>query len=117
MNSIKKFLNDEPVVSAATLAAAVAALINLLVAFGVPVTPDQAQAIQEVTAVFAPVLGIIAAFVARKFVFTQRTLDDEYTHDDEVLEYEQDGHVLAGEANELPTNTHVREVGDLDESV
>ena len=34
-----------------------------------------------------------------------------------VVERAQDGHVLAGEASELPTNTHVREVGELDESV
>lgn len=99
----KKILKNEPVVSAATISALVAALLSLLVEFGVPVTDGQQTAIQGLIAVLAP----IAVILVRKHV----------TANANVVERAQDGHVLAGEANELPTNTHVREVGELSESV
>ena len=95
----KKILKNEPVVSAATISALVAALLSLLVEFGVPVTDGQQTAIQGLIAVLAP----IAVILVRKYV----------TPNANVVERAKDGHVLAGEANELPTNTHVREVGDL----
>ena len=103
MNSVKNFAKSEPVISAATISAFVAALLSLLVEFGVPVTDGQQTAIQGLIAVLAPV----AVILVRKYV----------TPNANVVERAQDGHVLAGEANELPTNTHVREVGELDESV
>ena len=99
----KKILKNEPVVSAATISALVAALLSLLVEFGVPVTDGQQTAIQGLIAVLAP----IAVILVRKYV----------TANANVVERAQDGHVLAGEASELPTNTHVREIGELDESV
>ena len=95
----KKILKSEPVISAATISALVAALLSLLVEFGVPVTDGQQTAIQGLIAVLAPV----AVILVRKHM----------TANVNVVERAQDGHVLAGEASELPTNTHVREVGDL----
>lgn len=103
MNTVKNFAKSEPVISAATISALVAALITLLVEFGVPLDDGQQTAIQGLVAVLAPV----AVVLVRKYV----------TANVNVVERSQDGHVLAGEANELPTNTHVREVGELDESV
>ena len=103
MNTVKNFAKSEPVISAASISALVAALLSLLVEFGVPVTDGQQTAIQGLVAVLAPV----AVILVRKYV----------TANANVVERAQDGHVLAGEANELPTNTHVREVGELDESV
>ena len=95
----KKILKNEPVVSAATISTLVAALLSLLVEFGVPVTDGQQTAIQGLIAVLAP----IAVILVRKYV----------TPNANVVERAKDGHVLAGEANELPTDTQVREVGDL----
>lgn len=99
---MKNLVKNEPVVTSAVVAAVVA-IVGLAISFGAPVTPDQADAIQGATVAVLPLIFL----VARGFV----------TPNGKVVEREQDGHVLAGEANELPTNTHVREVGDLDESV
>lgn len=104
MNVIKKTLRNEPVVSAAIITGLVGALLRLLIAFGIDISSEQVEAILDVVTLAAPVVG---AFVARRFV----------TRNSAVVEREVDGHVLAGEASELPTNTHVREIGELDESV
>lgn len=101
---MKKFLKNEPVVSAAVITGLVGAILRLLISFGVDITSEQVEAILDVVTLVAPVVG---AFIARRFV----------TRNGAVVEREQDGHVLAGEANELPTDTHVREIGELDESV
>ena len=103
MNTVKNFTKSEPVVTAAFISATVAGLLNLLIEFGVPLTDGQETAIQALVTVLAPA----AVALVRRFV----------TPNVNVVERTQDGHVLAGEANELPTNTHVRELGDLDESV
>jgi len=100
VNPVKNFAKSEPVISAATISALVAALITLLVEFGVPLDDGQQTAIQGLVAVLAPV----AVILVRKYV----------TANANVVERARDGHVLAGEASELPTNTHVREIGELD---
>lgn len=114
MNSVKNLVRNEPVVSAAVITGIVGGILRLLIAFGIDITSEQVEAIVDLVTLLAPIVG---ALIARRFVYSQKTVDSEFTHDDSVVEYELDGHVLAGEANELPTNTHVREVGELDESV
>ena len=104
MNTVKNLVKNEPVVSAAVITGLVGALLRLLISFGIDITPDQVEAILDVVTLAAPIVG---APIARRFV----------TRNSAVVEREQDGQVLAGEASELPTNTHVREIGELDESV
>lgn len=107
--NVKHIAKAEPVLSAAGISAAVSALIALLVAFGVDLTEAQSVAILGVVAVLAPA----AVALVRKYVSPSAGVVPKR----DVVEYEIDGHVLAGEANELPTNTHVREAGDLDEGL
>lgn len=101
---MKQFLKNEPVISAALITGIVGALLRLLISFGIDISSDQVEAILDMVTLVAPVVG---ALIARRFV----------TRNGAVVEREQDGHVLAGEASELPTNTHVREIGELDASV
>lgn len=56
--------NNEPVVTAGSIAGAVSAILALVVAFGLDLTADQTAAILGVVAVVAPV---VAALIARKF--------------------------------------------------
>lgn len=104
MNTVKNLVKNEPVVSAAVITGLVGAILRLLISFGIDITQDQVEAILDVVTLAAPIVG---ALIARRFV----------TRNSAVVEREQDGQVLAGEASELPTNTHVREIGELDESV
>lgn len=63
-------MKNEPVVTVATITALVAALIALVVAFGVPLTEDQKTAILSLVTVAAP---IVVAVVARRHVTPART--------------------------------------------
>lgn len=94
---IKKFIANEPVITSAVVAL-VAALIPLLLSFGLDITPEQADALQ---AAVLPVMAVIF-LAARGFV----------TPNGKVVEHEKDGVVLAGQANELPTDTEVRNLGE-----
>ena len=58
-------MNQEPVLTAAGIAAFVSATLALLVAFGVGLSPDEVAAVMGVTGVVAP---IVAAYIARKKV-------------------------------------------------
>lgn len=58
-------MKREPVLTVGGIGAAAAAILALLVAFGVPLTDDQQTAILGVVAVAAPV---IVAVIARRFV-------------------------------------------------
>lgn len=104
-----KIAKTEPVLTASGISAAVAAVIALLVAFGVDLTETQTTAILGVVAVLAP----LAVAIARQYVVPLFKVEEEYTPDEDVVEYTIDGQVLAGDASELPTNTHVRTLGDL----
>lgn len=73
---------SEPVVTTASITAAVSALIALLVSFGVDLTEAQTTAILGVVAVVAPLVVI----VARRYV----------TPNSRVVEQEKDGVVVAG---------------------
>lgn len=58
-------MKREPVLTVGGIGAAAAAVLALLVAFGVPLTDDQQTAILGVVAVIAPV---VVAVIARRFV-------------------------------------------------
>jgi hypothetical protein len=94
-------MSSEPLVTVASITAGVAAFLALLMAFGIPVTPEQQTAILRVVAVGAP---IVVALVARGSV----------TPNARVVEgLDGSGIVYAGEANELPTGEPIRESGSL----
>ena len=94
-------MSSEPLVTVASITAGVAAIIALLVSFGVPVTPEQQTAILRVVAVGAP---IVVALVARGRVTPNTRVVESVT---------PAGVVEAGVANELlPTGYYVRQLGD-----
>jgi len=72
-------MSNSPVWSAATVSAIVAALITLLVAFGVPLTEQQSTAIMGFVAVVSP---IAVAFVTSPKV---TSLENPTTKDGETL--------------------------------
>lgn len=58
-------MKNEPVITVASITALVAALIALLIAFGVNLSDQQQAAIMGVVAVVGP---LVAAFIARRKV-------------------------------------------------
>jgi hypothetical protein len=58
-------MSNEPLVTVASITAGVAAILGLLVAFGVQLTGDQEKAVLGVAAVVAP---LVVGFVARRKV-------------------------------------------------
>ena len=85
----------EPIVTTGWISALVAAVIGLLVAFGLPLTDEQQVAVLGLAAVVAP---IVVALLGRR----------------SVVEYASSGQVRAGAASELHTGDYVRRAGDLD---
>ena len=71
--------NREPLITGAIIVSLVAAAIQLLVAFGIPVTPDQTQAIMGFITIVAPLA--VAYFVRGKVT----PLADPKTNDGERL--------------------------------
>ncbi len=57
-------MNEQPAAIVGTITAAVAAVIALVVAFGIDLTPDQQAAILSVAAVAAPLIA--ALFIRRR---------------------------------------------------
>jgi hypothetical protein len=64
-------LNDEPVLTAATISAAVGALLTLLVAFGVSFSTAQIAAIMGVLTVGGP---FIVGFINRSMTYTAKSV-------------------------------------------
>lgn len=64
-------MKREPALIIGSLAALVSAAIGLIVAFGVPVTPEQRTAILEVLAAVAP---LVAMIVTRSYVYAPATV-------------------------------------------
>lgn len=58
-------MSNEPLITVGMIAAIVASLIGLLRAFGVPITPEQQDAINQVLLAAGP---LVVAFVARRYV-------------------------------------------------
>jgi hypothetical protein len=59
-------MNREPVLTAVTAGAIVAALLQLLIAFGLPISDEQTKAVLAFVGVVAPV--VLAALYARSRV-------------------------------------------------
>lgn len=83
-----------PVITAATITAGVGAILGLLVAFNLPVTPEQETAILGVVAVLGP---IIVAVIGNR----------------STVEYTTGGDVARGAANEGPDGEVVRQLGSM----
>lgn len=58
-------MNREPVITTASIAAVIVAIVALLKSFGVPISDEQATALVGAVGVVAP---LVAAFVARRKV-------------------------------------------------
>ncbi len=95
----------EPVISTATVTSAVGAIITLAVAFGLPLTKEQAVAILGVTTVVAPLVVIYA----RRWTVPAAQVVERVERQPEGPDL-----VVAGEASELPTGQTVRAAGSLD---
>lgn len=100
MNTHRKSVPTvEPVLTTAGITAAAAAVIALIVAFGVDLSDVQTEAILGVVAVAAPLVVIIA----RRYV----------TPNAKVVEQEQDGVVVAGAGHDTITEGEkIRDVHD-----
>ena len=57
-------MHNEPVITGASVLAFVAAVVTLLVAFGVDISADQQKAVLSVVAIAGPV--VVAVFVRRR---------------------------------------------------
>ena len=66
------FPDNEPAITAGGLCALAAALLAVLAAFGLPITPDQQKAILGLVAVIAP---IVVALLIRPHVTPQAHID------------------------------------------
>lgn len=64
-------MDREPVVTVAWIGSAVAAVLTLLVAFGVDMTKEQTAAVLGLVAVAAPV---VAGYVARRWAYAPATM-------------------------------------------
>lgn len=65
-------LQKEPLLTVGGIVAVVSAVLVFLKSFGVPITEDQQDAIQNLVAVLAPV---VLAFVARQFVYAPESVE------------------------------------------
>lgn len=94
-------MKSEPVLVRSGITAAGAILV-LLVAFNVPITQEQQDAI---LAALGPVALFVLGLWSRVAVTPNR----------KVVEWEKGGQVIAGEGSELPTGQNIRPAGSLDE--
>lgn len=90
-------MKREPAVTVAAITAAASAIITLLIAFGVPMSEAQSQAILGVVAVLAP---IVVGLIARGMVTPAQTVV--------ALEDRGTGRTVAGPAAEQTDGTPVR---------
>lgn len=93
-------MKTEPIITVAGVTSGAAAIIAVLVSFGVPLTDEQTQAVLGLVAVAAPLVVI----VARKWTVSEGAV---------VERVDKDGIVVAGAASELETGTEIRHAGDL----
>lgn len=66
--NLKQKLKNEPVVLGAAIPALAGAVLVLLVSFGIPITPDQADAIVNVLTLAIPLAMMVGAWIARSKV-------------------------------------------------
>lgn len=86
------------------------AVLGALPLFGVPLTAEQVGAANIVLAALVALITV----VMRHFSRSKASVDQEYTHNQDVVEKIEDHIVVAGEGSELPTGTPIREAGSLD---
>lgn len=93
----------EPLITVATVTAAVTAILALLTAFGIPLSEQQQTAILGVVAVAAPLaVGLLAR--------------SQVTPNAKVVEVDDNGVVRAGEASDvLAPGDRIRTIGSGDE--
>lgn len=65
---MKNVVKTEPVITAAAIPLLVGAVLILLVSFGIPVTPEQADAIVNVIELAIPIAMGVGAYLARRQV-------------------------------------------------
>lgn len=94
-------MKNEPVAIIGAVGAALAAVIGVAVAFGLPITEDQQTAI---LAAVGPVGIVVVLIITRRLV----------TPNGRVVEREDGGKVVAGEGSELPNGLVIRDAGSLD---
>lgn len=95
MNTHRKVTpGHEPVITTASITAAVSALIALLVAFGIDLTEEQTTAILGVVAVAAPLVVIIA----RRYVTPRQDVVEKRDGDQVVA---GPGHDTIGEGEKI----------------
>lgn len=91
------FTEREPAAVIAVVVAFATAVLGLLVAFGVDVTPEQRDAILGVIGPTVLLIGLVAALIRRKVSPTATT----------VATVTASGAILAGGASALPTGVRV----------
>lgn len=64
-------MNDEPILTAAGISAAVGAILTLLVAFGVALSTGQIAAIMGFVTILGP---FIVGYITRKFTYTEKSV-------------------------------------------
>ena len=97
-----------------TIGGGILVLGNLIIG-GLPLFTDAltAEQVGYLNLVFAAVVALATAII-RHFTVAKAKVDNEFTHNDDVVEKIEDHQVIAGEGSELPTGTHIREAGSLD---
>ena len=97
-----------------TIGGGILVLGNLIIG-GLPLFTDAltAEQVGYLNLVFSAVVALAPATI-RHFTVAKAKVDNEFTHNDDVVEKIEDHQVIAGEGSELPTGTHIREAGSLD---
>lgn len=92
-------MNKEPLITAGAIVAAGGAIIGLLVAFGVPITEEQRDAIQNFLTILGPiVLGALVTLAARPAVTPNAKV---------AAVRENSGELVAGDAAAQPNGAPV----------
>lgn len=92
-------MRAKPVLTSTLIATAVTLVLQLVTSFGVPLSDEQTNLISALAALVAPwiVWGLAAHRVSANA---------------DVVEYLENGHILAGEGSEIETGTLIREQGE-----
>jgi hypothetical protein len=70
---LMSFPDNEPAITGGIIVAIAGAILGVVVAFGVSITPDQQKAIMVLVAAVAP---IIAAVIIRQFVWPVKKIEE-----------------------------------------
>lgn len=103
-------LASEPVTVGGAVIVFGNAVLGALPLFGVGITAEQVGAANIVLAALVALIAVII----RQFTVAKTKVDQDFTHNDDVVEKIEDHVVVAGEGSELPTGTPIREAGSID---